>query len=179
MSCFLHFNSDQISSGRLTIILFVCFFQLNQAAKEVMNGDVSPSSSSSSDEESESTRRKRGKRTSRQKSVSTSAATEEVNASPPWVRHDQLSATNDPVTKRHTIHVENPNEQQRQSRRALDLNDDFEPQERSRAMSQGRRSSESPVVVSLFLLFYQNFFFCFRCLSMLNTFAHINHLCSF
>jgi len=70
------------------------------------------------------------------------------------VRHDQLSATNDPVTKRHTIHVENPNEQQRQSRRALDLNDDFEPQERSRAMSQGRRSSESPVVVSLFLLFY-------------------------
>ena len=52
----------------------------------------------------------------------------------------ESSSNNDALSKRHTIHVENPNEQQRQSRRALNLNEDVDfPQERSRAQSQGRR----------------------------------------
>uniref|UniRef100_A0A7M5UFC9 Uncharacterized protein n=1 Tax=Clytia hemisphaerica TaxID=252671 RepID=A0A7M5UFC9_9CNID len=116
----------------------VNFVQLNKAAKEIMSGDQSSSATSSSDEENESSRKKtsRGRRVSRQKAASTS----EPNAQSSCVRRDRgASTSNDPVTKRHTIHVENPDEQLRQSRRALNLSEDFEPQERTRAMSQGRR----------------------------------------
>lgn len=118
-----------------------------------MNGDSSPSSSSSSDEENESNRRRgRGRRGSRQKSTAkaqpiapsqgarpTSSATNNngVEKSACECLRDDKGCSNDSVSKRHTIHVENPNEQQRQSLRGLNLGDDFQPQERSRAMSQG------------------------------------------
>lgn len=56
------------------------------------------------------------------------------------------SACTTEQAKRHTIHIENPNEQRRQSRRALNLSDELDQsRERLRTQSQGRRASESSV----------------------------------
>jgi len=55
------------------------------------------------------------------------------------------STTTVPAPKRHTIHVENPIEQRRESRRALNLSDDVDqPRPRLRTRSQGRRGSDTP-----------------------------------
>lgn len=124
------------------------FVQLNKAAKDLVSGDSSPSTSSS-DDEIESTRKKRSKRARAKASpptaaIAAAATSKDVFGPSPWVKRDQVPTTNDPVTKRHTIHIENPDEQQRQSRRALNLSDNVEqPQIRTRAMSQGRKPSES------------------------------------
>lgn len=133
--------------------LYVNFFfsythQLNKAARELMNGDSSPSSPSGSDEENESNRKRRGRRGSRPKNIAaltSSSANNATSAECTCLGQGEavIGTSNDPISKRHTIHVENPNEQQRQSRRALNLSDDFEPQVRTRAMSQGRRALDN------------------------------------
>lgn len=101
-----------------------------------MSGDNS-TSSSSSDEENDTAGRKRGKRSSRSKTPQLES---------PWVKKESHSTApaNDTLSKRHTIHIENPNEQQRQSRRALNLDD--QPQQRVRAQSQGRKPESSASV---------------------------------
>lgn len=110
-----------------------------------MNGDSSPSSPSGSDEENESNRKRRGRRGSRPKNIAALTSASATSADCSCFGHSDvaLGTSSDPISKRHTIHVENPNEQQRQSRRALNLNDDLEPQVRTRAMSQGRRALDS------------------------------------
>lgn len=110
-----------------------------------MNGDSSPSSPSGSDEENESNRKRRGRRGSRPKNIATLTSSSATNAECTCLGNGEaaIGTSSDPISKRHTIHVENPNEQQRQSRRALNLSDDFEPQVRTRAMSQGRRALDN------------------------------------
>lgn len=109
--------------------------QLNKAAKNVMSGDNS-TSSSSSDEENDSAAKKRGKKSSRSKLPQLESPCVKKEA------HSSTSAHDAALTKRHTIHIENPNEQQRQSRRALNIDGD-QPQSRVRAQSQGRKSEST------------------------------------
>ena len=62
------------------------------------------------------------------------------------------SSSDQQVPKRpNTIHVANPAEQRRESRRALNLSDDGnQPRPRLRTRSQGRRGSATPQVCSAF-----------------------------
>ena len=116
------------------------FVQLNKAGRDVMGLENSSSGSgSSSDEDSDGKRKRTSRRGLR--------STHKKRTSSPWVKVEQT----DDQSKRHTIHIENPDEQKRDSRRALNLSDDQEQPPRPRTQSQGRRSSETAVQVLMII----------------------------